>query len=85
VIPGRGGDESGQSFSGLNVAVDDGGGAEGHMKNKVEGLIDGVRFRSAFMPLGDGRHMLPVKEEIRSEIRKHAGDTVRVELQARLS
>jgi hypothetical protein len=52
---------------------------------KVEGLIDGVPFRSAFMPLGDGRHMLPVKEEIRSEIGKHAGDTVRVELQARMS
>ena len=52
---------------------------------KVEGLIDGVRFRSSFMPLGDGRHMLPVKGEIRSQIGKHAGDTVRVELQARTS
>jgi Domain of unknown function (DUF1905) len=52
---------------------------------KVEGLIDGIPFRSSFMPLGDGRHMLPVKEQIRSEIGKHAGDTVRVELQARLS
>ena len=37
---------------------------------KVEGLMDGVPFRSAFMALGDGRHKLPVKEEIRSQIKK---------------
>jgi uncharacterized protein DUF1905 len=52
---------------------------------KVEGLIDGVAFRSSFMPLGDGRHMLPVKEEIRTQIGKHAGDAVRAEFQARMS
>jgi hypothetical protein len=52
---------------------------------KVKGLIDGVPFRSSFMALGDGRHMLPVKEEIRAQINKQPGDTVTVELRARLS
>ena len=52
---------------------------------KVEGLIDGVLFRSSFMALGDGRHMLPVKAEIRSRIDKRVGDTVTVELRARLN
>jgi hypothetical protein len=52
---------------------------------KVEGLIDGLAFRSSFMALGDGRHKLPVKAEIRDKIKKSPGDTVRVELRSRLS
>jgi hypothetical protein len=51
---------------------------------KVEGLIDGVAFRSSFMALGDGRHKLPVKQEIRNKIKKSAGDAIRVELRSRL-
>jgi hypothetical protein len=52
---------------------------------KVEGLIDGLAFRSSFMTLGDGRHRLPVKAEIRDKIKKSPSDTVRVEPQSRLS
>jgi Domain of unknown function (DUF1905) len=52
---------------------------------KVEGMIDGVAFRSSFMALGDGRHKLPVKQEIRDKIKKSAGNTVKVELRGRLS
>tara|TARA_B100001105_G_scaffold255365_1_gene254353 strand:- start:5203 stop:5505 length:303 start_codon:yes stop_codon:yes gene_type:complete len=52
---------------------------------KVEGLIDGVPFRSSFMALGDGRHKLPVKEAIREKIKKSAGDTIKVELRSRLN
>ena len=52
---------------------------------KVEGLIDGVAFRSSFMALGDGRHKLPVKQEIRDKIKKSPGDTIKVELRSRLS
>lgn len=51
---------------------------------KVKGRIDGVRFQSSFMALGDGRHMLPVKDEIRKKIDKQAGDSVRVQLLERL-
>jgi hypothetical protein len=51
---------------------------------KVKGAIDGVPFSSSFMALGDGRHKLPVKEEIRAKIDKAPGAKVKVELHARL-
>ena len=45
---------------------------------KVKGTIDGHPFKSSFMAIGDGRHMLPVKGEIRRAIGKDAGETVKV-------
>ncbi len=51
---------------------------------KIRGTIDGQAFRSSFMAMGGGVHMLPVKAELRKAIGKETGDTVAVRLEERI-
>ena len=51
---------------------------------KVRGTIDGHPFESSFMAIGNGKHMLPVKLEIRRAIGKDVGETVKVLLKERI-
>lgn len=47
---------------------------------KISAKVDGVEFRSSFMAMGNGIHMLPIRTEIRKMIGKESGDSVSVEL-----
>ncbi len=51
---------------------------------RVKGTVDGHPFRAAFMAIGDGTHMLPIKAELRTAIGKDVGDSVTIHLRERV-
>jgi len=52
---------------------------------KIRGTIDGYPFRSSFMAMGNGRHMLPIKADLRRSIGKKVGQAVTIRLLERIT
>jgi hypothetical protein len=51
---------------------------------KIAATVNNEPFKSSFMALGDGRHKLPIKADLRKKIAKDAGDVVSIHLLERL-
>lgn len=51
---------------------------------KVRGTVEGCPFGASFMAMGGGKHMLPMKAEIRKAIGKDVGDMVTVIVEERI-
>jgi hypothetical protein len=51
---------------------------------KIRGTIDGHPFHGSFMAMGGGKHMLPIRAQLRKSIGKEAGQRITVHLLERL-
>ena len=51
---------------------------------KIEGTIDKRAFKGSFMAMGGGKHMLPIKAEVRTLIAKKVGEKVTIQIKKRI-
>jgi phage-related minor tail protein len=51
---------------------------------RIRGTIDGHPFHGTFMAMGGGKHMLPIRAELRKAIGKEVGQKVTVHLEEQL-
>lgn len=49
----------------------------------VDATFDGVPYRGSLVKMGTECHIIGIRKEIRRQIGKQAGDTIRVTIQAR--
>jgi len=47
---------------------------------KIVATFDGISYRGSLSPIGGGKHMLMLRKDIRNQIGKAPGDTVKVTL-----
>jgi hypothetical protein len=52
---------------------------------KVAGTIDSHEFQATLLPLGQGRHMLPLNAKLKKQVAKIEGEQVVVHLDRRFS
>lgn len=51
---------------------------------RVAGTIDSHAFEATLLPLGEGRHMLPLNAKLKKQVAKGVGEDVVVHLERRL-
>jgi hypothetical protein len=52
---------------------------------KVAGTIDSYAFQATLLPLGEGKHMLPLNAKLKKQVAKRAGEQVVVHLDRRFT
>jgi hypothetical protein len=50
---------------------------------RIVGTVDGEEIEATMLPIGGGRHMVPIKAAVRRTIGKGIGDRVHVEITGR--
>jgi hypothetical protein len=51
---------------------------------KIICRVNGLDLPVTIMPMGNGSHMIPLKQEVRKKLKKDVGDTVEIVILSRL-